>query len=549
MGVKLLVVLLILGIHVSEGGKLVKKLSKELKKVLDGEKFDDFLAHTIFEILLLKDVVAENSNNITSNSDNIANNSVIISHNSEKIHRVFEHVAANVASIQKNAMDIAHHNPSKWIMVATGNVGSMANPSNVVETINMKVSQACHTLPQYPVPVKMANGMMINGVQIIAGGGDFSGPISEVYKLDHLSNSWVLLGNMAETRKQFAVAELDGGLWAMGGLTTNNKDSMDSSTEIIYPDGTILDGPELPEARAGHCAVTLPNGKVVIMGGRTSKTVITKDVLFYDPSTSTFASGNTYEQMTYERETFACTHFYSDKHLGRPVILSAGGSSAGGSSKAEIYDYVNGCWEEIPDIPSPYSASIKGGPKAVPSLDGKGAFLQHGENFFELTCNTSSCTWSVMEQTLDVGRVGAVMMYLPSVFECDRGCEDNSHVKHLSKHSAPEDIFGWITTCNHGSIYGSSVATCPNWHIYFSGSPSCHIETTLNGSGHAKIDFGNCFNDGEVKVFLDGNEIASAGGNEFNVVKEFDYTDGSELKLFETGNGVISFNSFEVLTC
>jgi hypothetical protein len=44
-------------------------------------------------------------------------------------------------------------------------------------------------------------------------------------------------------------------------------------------------------------------------------------------------------------------------------------------------------------------------------------------------------------------------------------------------------------------------------------------------------------------------EIASAGGNEFNVVKEFDYTDGSELKLFETGNGVISFNSFEVLTC
>jgi hypothetical protein len=56
--------------------------------------------------------VAENSINITSNSDKIANNSAIIRHNSEKIHRVFDHVAANVASIQKNAMDIAHHNPS-----------------------------------------------------------------------------------------------------------------------------------------------------------------------------------------------------------------------------------------------------------------------------------------------------------------------------------------------------------------------------------------------------------------------------------------------------
>ena len=57
----------------------------------------------------------------------------------------------------------------------------------------------------------------------------------------------------------------------------------------------------------------------------------------------------------------------------------------------------------------------------MPSLDGKGAFLQHGENFFELTCDTSSCTWSVMDQTLDVGRTGGVMMYLPSTFECDRG--------------------------------------------------------------------------------------------------------------------------------
>ena len=57
----------------------------------------------------------------------------------------------------------------------------------------------------------------------------------------------------------------------------------------------------------------------------------------------------------------------------------------------------------------------------MPSLDGKGAFLQHKKNFFELTCDTSSCTWSVMDQTLDVGRVGGVMMYLPSTFECDRG--------------------------------------------------------------------------------------------------------------------------------
>ena len=71
-------------------------------------------------------------------------------------------------------------------------------------------------------------------------------------------------------------------------------------------------------------------------------------------------------------------------------------------------------------MPSSYSSSWDG-PAALTSLDGKGAFLQHHEKFFELTCDTSSCTWSVMDQTLDLGRSGVVMMYLPSDFECNQG--------------------------------------------------------------------------------------------------------------------------------
>ena len=127
----------------------------------------------------------------------------------------------------------------------------------------------------------------------------------------------------------------------MGGFLSGSWLSMESSTEIIYTDGTILDGPDLPETRARHCAVTLPNGKVAIMGGRTSFFVISKDVLIYDPSTSTYTSG---PHMLYEHENFACVHFYSDKHGGRPVILSAGGIN----NKAEIYDYTsgNGIWEQ-----------------------------------------------------------------------------------------------------------------------------------------------------------------------------------------------------------
>ena len=130
------------------------------------------------------------------------------------------------------------------------------------------------------------------------------------------------------------------------------------------------------------------------------------------------------------------------------------------------------------------------------------------------------------------------------------GLEYNSHVKGLLNTTAPEDVVGWEITCTHGTIYGTpESATCPNWHTFASGSHTCFIKTTLHGSGHAKIDFGNCYTDGVSKLFLDGNEIASAGANQANVVKEFDFTDGSELKLTEEGSGVIGFNFFKVLTC
>ena len=230
-------------------------------------------------------------------------------------------------------------------MVATGTV-HYPDSSNAVEAINMADSTAsCNSLPPYPMEVAQAIGIMINGVQIIAGGYAFTistSKLSEVYKLDYDGNSWVFLGNMAIPRNQLAVAELNGGAWAMGGFSSGTWSSMESSTEIIYTDGTILDGPDLPETRGRHCAVTLPNGNVVIMGGRTSSTVLSKDVLIYDISTSTYTSG---PDMAYGHENFACAHFYSDKHGGRPVILSAGGMS---SSNTEIYNYTseNGVWEQ-----------------------------------------------------------------------------------------------------------------------------------------------------------------------------------------------------------
>ena len=71
----------------------------------------------------------------------------------------------------------------------------------------------------------------------------------------------------------------------------------------------------------------------------------------------------------------------------------------------------------VQEIPSPY-VSTYNGPSAVTSVDGYGAYLQQNDHFFELSCTASKCSWSLMDQKLDVGRDSAVLMYLPANFEC-----------------------------------------------------------------------------------------------------------------------------------
>ena len=75
-----------------------------------------------------------------------------------------------------------------------------------------------------------------------------------------------------------------------------------------------------------------------------------------------------------------------------------------------------------------------------------------------------------------------------------------------------------------------------------------YIKTKLEGFGTARLDFGNCWTSGTVKVLLDGVEIDSANSSTPNKIVEFRFH-SSELEIREDDIGIIVFNSLEVLTC
>ena len=120
--------------------------------------------------------------------------------------------------------------------------------SDVCEVINMKdATLLCPNLSPYPYALRLSTGHVVDSIPIIAGGYNYGDYESYVHKHDRETNSWISLGNMAKSRGQFASVPLNGALWVLGGYTGGH---MDKSTELIFPNGTIVEGPDLPAPRA-----------------------------------------------------------------------------------------------------------------------------------------------------------------------------------------------------------------------------------------------------------------------------------------------------------
>ena len=104
----------------------------------------------------------------------------------------------------------------------------------------------------------------------------------------------------------------------------------------------------------------------------------------------------------------------------------------------------------------------------------------------------------------------------------------------------------WTSFVNWPKV--APLCNLSSWFGLLNDDDNGYIKTKLEGFGTARLDFGNCWTSGTVKVLLDGIEIDSAPINTPNKIVEFSF-DSSELEIREEDIGILVFNSFEVLTC
>jgi len=310
------------------------------------------------------------------------------------------------------------------ILIVTGR--QRGKGKNYSQVVNLSSPNQCNGLSPYPAKVQGAAGGVVNGRPIVCGGEpyiqySYSTYISSCYIHNKLKDTWEFLTDLSGEKGDMAATPLNGSLWITGGTIFSESSlrySPYASTEYIHPDGSKVSGPDLPEPRYAHCAATLDDERVIIMGGKVNgEYQDSKKVIIYDPKTKTF---QTSFDMIYRRSFFGCALMRSPMHGNRYVILAVGGDGEfnfkngayNEKNPAEIFDYTNpdsNGWEEVTKLPN-----TDDGIRAMTSFGGFGAYVHSEQNLFEFNCDASSCSWKKLPQELKEAVSESVMMKLPT---------------------------------------------------------------------------------------------------------------------------------------
>ncbi|KAJ8758867.1 hypothetical protein K2173_002646 [Erythroxylum novogranatense] len=176
----------------------------------------------------------------------------------------------------------------EWLYVLTMDYEGKESHWEVLDCFGNKHQ----VLPPMPGPLKAGFGVVVlpGKLLIVAGYSVIDGTCSasaDVYEYDSCLNSWSKLSNMNVARYDFACAEVDGKIYAVGGYGMDG-DSL-SSVEVYDPDSdkwTLIESLRRPRWGCFACGF---EGRLYVMGGRSSFTIgNSKFVDVYNPERHTW---------------------------------------------------------------------------------------------------------------------------------------------------------------------------------------------------------------------------------------------------------------------
>lgn len=189
---------------------------------------------------------------------------------------------------------------------------------------------------------------------LVAGGWQWWGLIqalSSVELYDPARNAWELAQPMADARTGHSATVLgDGRVVVTGGYGSRhaNPDTIYSSTEVYEPSaGSWTTLGSLSQARYGHTATLLSDGRVLVCGGRTARDILAS-VEIFNPTDGTWTNVAEMEQARYG---------HTATLLGDGTVLVTGGALLSRRlASVELYDPALNAWTTLSPMAQPRTA-------------------------------------------------------------------------------------------------------------------------------------------------------------------------------------------------
>jgi hypothetical protein len=241
---------------------------------------------------------------------------------------------------------------------------------------------------------------------LITGGDAGTLGIQNIAQLyDPASGAFTSTGNMDQARRGHTATLLNDGKVLVAGGATNT--AVTNTAELYNPaSGTFTVTPTMSSARQYHTATKLSNGKVLIVGGINTTGASLASAEVYDPETNTFAT--TTGPLATSRFTHTATLLPSGK-----VLIAGGNNNDDGDipaiASAELYDPATNSFESAGSMTVPrgrHSATllstgkvlIAGGNDNTPALNALNSAELYtpaasGPGSFASTGNLNNARW------------------------------------------------------------------------------------------------------------------------------------------------------------
>ena len=123
---------------------------------------------------------------------------------------------------------------------------------------------------------------------------------------------------------------------------------------------------------------------------------------------------------------------------------------------------------------------------------------------------------------------------------------EDEKLKDLSSAEAMK-LNGWRinTKYSMNSKYRSRCGD-ETWYGYNYGYSVGSAQASFEGTGTAKLSYGNCYQKGQVLVYLNNEEISRATASESKKEVTFNYSKGDTLLIKEVNIGIIKLNSLDL---